>query len=114
MLALRSRITRTRTTSRRRYRTIAQIAGGRSAAAARKRRQSSQTSIPTVPARNATFPSHASAASASTRWISLTSLLRRDMISPSGVRAKNRGDSRCRCRYTVRRISKRISAETLV
>ena len=40
-----------------------------------------------VPTRKSTFPTHARAASAATRWISPMSVLRRDTISPSLVRA---------------------------
>ena len=36
------------------------------------------------------------------------------MIWPNGVRAKNRGESRCRCRKTASRMSNRMSAETRV
>ena len=71
---------------------MAQIAGGSRTAAARKSRQSSQSNMPTAPVRKATLPSQESAASESTRWISLTSLVIREIISPSGVLAKNLGE----------------------
>ena len=60
---------------------------GAVAALMRNSRASSQISIPTVPTRNSTLPNHASAVSAAIRWISPMSLLIRDMMSPSRVRA---------------------------
>ena len=60
---------------------------GAVAALIRNSRASSQISIPTVPTRNSTLPNQASAVSAAIRWISPMSLLIRDMMSPSRVRA---------------------------
>ena len=53
----------------------------------RNSRTSSHASIATVPTRNSTLPTQASAVSAAMRWISPMSLLMRDMMSPSRVRA---------------------------
>ena len=50
-------------------------------------RQSSHSSMTTQPTRKSTLPTQASAASAATRWISPMSLLSRDTMSPSRVRA---------------------------
>ena len=54
-------------------------------------RQSSHTIITRLPTRNSTLPTHASAASAATRWISLMSLLSRDDdVAKPGARVEAR------------------------